>query len=178
MSSAASRQAPGPTRRPSGAPHSSSFVRVALLAGVLVGTVAWVLFASTALRAPEPPAAADLPRPMPVLAGDGVATVVVDDTIDTTAGGGVLVSRVLEADLAPGGVQVRVRLDNRSGRDVPLGAADFTMPDATPPVAEASPALPAVLSSGQSVEAVLTFTGQGETLLWCPRARPGTCIRL
>jgi hypothetical protein len=145
-----------------------------VLSTVVIGAIGWVLFAATLLiSSPRP--ASELPRPGPTVALDRVATLLMDESDDS---GGLLSGAILESRQALGTIQLRVRLENRTGGDIALGQADFTMPDAMPPIGVADPALPDTLPPGVAIEMTLTFTGNGQALLWCPSARPGTCIRL
>jgi hypothetical protein len=150
-------------------------VRLALVVSAVgLSVIGWVLFAATLLSSP-PQQSSDLPRPDPTVAIDRAAAVLVHESEE---GAGLLVGAILESRPAPGTVQLRVRLENRTGGDVALGQSDFTMPDAIPPVGVVNPALPDTLPPGVAAETTLTFAGTGQALLWCPSARPGTCIRL
>jgi hypothetical protein len=144
------------------------------LSMVVIGAIGWVLFGATLLKS-SPPPVSELPRPQATVALDRLAALLMDESED---GGSVLSGAILESRPALGTIQFRVRLENRTGGDVALGQADFTMPDAMPPVGMVDPALPDTLPPGVAIEMTLTFTGNGQALLWCPSARPGTCIRL
>jgi hypothetical protein len=139
-----------------------------------VGVIGWALFLRSTLQQPQD-MGLNLPPPPAVVATDRVAAVVADQP-----GGGVLVGQVLESSVEPDGYHVRLRLENRSSSDVPTSQTEFTVPEATPPVSLASSGVTETLTlpPGGTADLTLTFAGQGEGLLWCPRARPGTCIRL
>jgi hypothetical protein len=147
-------------------------IHALIVAIVAVGVIGWALFRAGVSQQPQD-AGLDLQPPPAEVATDRVAAVVVDQS-----GGGVLVGQVLESSVQPDGFHLRLRLENRSSSDVPVGQTDFTVPEATPPVSLASSGVAETLPPGGTADVNLTFAGQGQGLLWCPRARPGTCIRL
>ena len=152
-------------------------LRVACLAGAGAGLVVLglVLFAIVPRGGSERSAATEqgvTPRPLP----QGLTAAL---TLAGQSGpAGVLTSSVVDTRAEAGTVELKVRLDNRSSMDVPLGEADFTLQGAVPPVPSRRPDLPPVLRPGESAEAWLAFSAtDAPALVWCPRASPGACIR-